>query len=147
MWSLGVLLYTLFSGHFPFQASSMEALGRKVMRGKPDTPLSASEAGQDLVQGMLMVRGEQRISIEQLCAHRWITSSNQLPPVEAGGAAETPWDEAAAAQLQEMGCPVELVKHHLTHDSRNHVVAAYEILLRQPLVDDSGGRPEAQNER
>jgi len=137
MWSTGVLLFTMLAGHFPFQASSMEALGKKVLRGRPDKPLSASAAALDLVQGLLTVKGHLRTTTDQLCSHGWLTTDAGLPPVEAGGDAATRWDDGTAAQLEAMGCPAELTKHHVTHDSRNHVTAAYEILLLEP--DDPAG--------
>jgi len=132
MWSTGVLLYTILAGHFPFQASSMEALGKKVLKGKPDKPLVASASALDLVQGLLTIKPSLRTTTEQLCTHAWMSAEGALPPVVAGGEKETRWDEAVAAQLEQMGCPVELTKHHISHDSRNHVTAAYEILLLEP---------------
>ena len=48
MWSLGVLLYTMLAGHFPFQAESMDALGKKVMKGRADKPLAASAGPAEL---------------------------------------------------------------------------------------------------
>ena len=60
-----------------------------------------------------------------------------LLAVEAGGEAETRWDDGVAAQLEQMGCPLELTKHHITHNSRNHVAAAYEILLLEPTAPPS----------
>ena len=44
MWSLGVLAYTLLAGHFPFQADTMDALGKKVRHGRWDRPLPSSTA-------------------------------------------------------------------------------------------------------
>lgn len=132
MWSTGVLLYTLLAGHFPFQASSMEALGKKVLKGRPDKPLVASPPAVDLTVGLLTVKPSLRSTTEQLCSHAWMVADGTLPVVGGGGAKETRWDEGVAAQLEGMGCPVELTKHHVTHDSRNHVTAAYEILLLEP---------------
>lgn len=137
-----MLLYTLLAGHFPFQASSMEALGKKVLKGKPDKPLVASPSALDLVQGLLTIKPSLRTSTELLCSHAWMAAEAGLPPVGAAGEMQTRWDDRVAAQLEQMGCPVEFTKHHVTNDSRNHVTATYEILLIEAPttgVNASGG--------
>ena len=39
------------------------------------------------------------------------------------------WDLDVGARLERLGCSARVVKHHLHAGSRNHVAAAYEVLL------------------
>jgi serine/threonine protein kinase len=129
MWSLGVLLYTMLAGHFPFQAESMDALGKKVMKGKPDRPLHAPPIATELVHQLLVVRASQRASIEAVCEHFWLAPAAGEPPLDVHGTSATPWDEGVGARLEASGCPLALVHHHVNAGASNHVTAAYEILL------------------
>ena len=129
MWSLGVLLYTMLAGQFPFQADSMEALGKKVMKGKPDRTLRAGASACELVGTMLVVRASQRAPIEAVLQHAWLAPGAAEPPIHVAGASGPTWDEGVAARLEAYGCPRALVQHHVGSGASNHVTAAYECLL------------------
>merc|ERR1712100_320843 len=76
MWSLGVLMYTMLAGHFPFQAESMDALGKKVMKGRPDAVLKASADAVGLITSLLVVRASQRASIDTVCRAPWLAPTD-----------------------------------------------------------------------
>jgi 5'-AMP-activated protein kinase catalytic alpha subunit len=135
VWSLGVLLYTLLNAHFPFQAASMEALGKKVMKGKWDRPLNASAAATALVQSILVVAPHRRATLPEICRSEWVLAGASGPeevvPFEGHAAAQ--WSDDVAAQLDSMGCSAALVKFHVGQDAHNHVTAAYELMLADHL--------------
>ena len=141
IWSLGVLVYTMLAGHFPFNADSMEALGKKVLRGRWDKPLRSSAAAVDLVQAMLVVAAPNRARIGQLCSHTWVlggaASAKEVVPFEGDVAVR--WDEDVGTQLERLGCPSTLLRHHLSQGAQNHVTAAYELLLLSSTGDAAGG--------
>ena len=143
MWSLGVLLYTMLAGQFPFQADSMEALGKKVMKGKPDRSLKASPDANALVHSMLVVRSSQRASIDAVCANTWLAPSQDEPPIDTAGAAGPVWDEHVGARLEAYGCPLALVQHHVQQGASNHVTAAFECLLHAGRSQSSAAGPAA----
>ena len=131
VWSLGVLLYTILCGQFPFQAQSMEALGKKVMRGKWDRPLPASPAATALAQGMMTCSGSRRMKLREVCAHAWVLDGAPAAAavIPLDGATAVEWDDAVAGVLDGMGCSATLVRHHLNAGNQNHVTASYEVLL------------------
>ena len=136
LWSLGVLIYTLLNAHFPFQAASMEALGKKVMRGKWDRPLNASAAASALVHSILTVAPAKRATLDDICRHEWVLAEAARPEdvIPFEGQAAAPWNEEAAAKLDQMGCSAALVKFHVGQDAHNHVTAAYELMLADHLA-------------
>ena len=108
----------------------MEALGKKVMKGKPDKPLRASGPAQELVASMLVVRASQRAGIDQVCEDAWVKPKADEPPLNlCGHPAEVEVDEGVGSRLDAMGCPLTLVQHHVQNGTTNHITAAYEILL------------------
>ena len=50
----------------------MEALGKKVMKGKPDKPLRASDGAAEITGRMLVVRASHRADIDEVCVHSWL---------------------------------------------------------------------------
>ena len=108
------------------------------MRSRARPPSAARLAPPaELVQGLLVVRAGQRLTIQAVCAHPWIAPTHAEPPIDMAGAAATPWEEDVAARLAAYGCPLALVQHHVNTGTTNHVTAAYECLLL--AEDDAQG--------
>eukprot|EP00116_Pleurobrachia_bachei_P002683 sb/3462945/ len=85
IWSLGVLLYTMLSGHTPFALSdtdSPKAILERIGKGEFDMTGrlwdSISEGAKDLIRSMLDVDPRRRISAQKILSHQWITRRDKL---------------------------------------------------------------------
>jgi len=72
IWALGILLYALLTGSFPFRGFDDKDLFKKITRGKYDTPSSMSEGSKSLLEKMLKVSPDQRIIAEQILQDKWL---------------------------------------------------------------------------
>jgi len=96
LWSLGVLLYVLLAGHFPFSnlPTAQAELSRVLER------LKVSKAATAVVQGLLQLDPRRRLKLEAICSHEWLHAegiadrSTKRPRTDS---AERAAEEAVAA--------------------------------------------------
>jgi len=71
VWSLGVCLYVMTTGTFPFVATTYEDLEEKVLFD--DVPLCCGFSDEllHLIRGMLHKDAQQRLSLAQVRQHKW----------------------------------------------------------------------------
>jgi calcium/calmodulin-dependent protein kinase I len=79
MWSVGCIVYLLLSGNLPFMGRSQKELFRKIVAGKYDFEhdnwLQVSDQAKDLVQKMLVLDPEERITAGEAIRHGWLKES------------------------------------------------------------------------
>ncbi|KAL0089474.1 kinase-like domain-containing protein [Phycomyces blakesleeanus] len=89
IWSCGVILYALLTGHLPFDDENIRQLLKKVKSGKYTMPDDISRNAQDLIRRILVVDPTKRLTMEQIMAHPWFRESELMnlsalpvPPTE-----------------------------------------------------------------
>ena len=81
VWSMGVLLYALLCGFLPFEDASLANLYRKIQRGTYYVPDWLSPASVSLLAGLMRVEPTQRLTLDQLRRHPWVTANGVLESV------------------------------------------------------------------
>lgn len=81
MWSLGVIIYILLCGYPPFHEEDQRKLFKTIRQAQYEFDESywstVSETAKDLIRKLLVVDGEQRLTIESLLEHPWLAGSAQ----------------------------------------------------------------------
>ncbi|GMG47196.1 unnamed protein product [Ambrosiozyma monospora] len=73
VWSCGIILFALLTGHLPFDDPNIRKLLMKVQSGKFHLPSNLSSEAKDLITSMLRVNPKDRISISDIPHHPLLT--------------------------------------------------------------------------
>lgn len=81
IWSVGILIFELLTGSAPFTPNKPGASSsdleietkRNILRQKFDFPRDFPPLAKDLVKKILVLRPEDRLSIEQILCHPWLS--------------------------------------------------------------------------
>lgn len=93
VWSLGVMLYTMLVGRYPFHDPDPAALFSKIRRGQCCLPEGLSPKARCLLQSLLRKEPCERLTAAELLAHPWF---HQPPPSSSSSS----W---SSSSLQEVG--------------------------------------------
>ena len=81
IWSSGVLMYCLLSGHFPFRGDDEEEITKKILSGKFEFDIqefnSISDEAKDLISKCLKYNQNKRITIKDALNHRFFDDLKQ----------------------------------------------------------------------
>uniref|UniRef100_A0A182Q6S4 Protein kinase domain-containing protein n=1 Tax=Anopheles farauti TaxID=69004 RepID=A0A182Q6S4_9DIPT len=72
MWSLGVILYTMLVGRYPFNDSEHASLFAKISRGQFTVPDCLSSKARCMIRALLRRDPEERIASEDVLYHPWL---------------------------------------------------------------------------
>ena len=92
MWSVGVILYILLSGTFPFEEDNLfDQIQNAEYSFTGSEWSNISESAKHLVRGLMTLRPELRLSVEQAMTHPWMMNQSFAAPPQ------TPNDNKKAA--------------------------------------------------
>jgi len=76
IWSAGVTLYYILSGTLPFKGSNIQELEKAILRGEFERIRNVSDEANDIIEGMLRIDPEKRLSIDEILKHPWLNKVN-----------------------------------------------------------------------
>ncbi|XP_013409915.1 tribbles homolog 2-like [Lingula anatina] len=76
MWSLGVILYTMLFGRYPFHDTEPSALFRKILRGQYNVPETVSSKARCLIRSLLRQDPSERLTADEVLRHPWFRTGS-----------------------------------------------------------------------
>lgn len=78
IWSIGVCLYVMLTGHLPFGNENLTELHALMLDGSYELPDIMSDSLKDLFTRIFQVKPKKRITIAELWEHEWIAGDVSL---------------------------------------------------------------------
>ena len=78
VWALGVLLFVLLCGCYPFKAQSDRELYKKIQYGQYSIPSHISQGARSLISRILKIDSQKRPSITDILKDNWIVSTDLI---------------------------------------------------------------------
>jgi serine/threonine protein kinase len=158
MWSLGILLYAILCGYFPFRAKNYPDLYRRIARGSFEIPEELSANAKDLIRQLLTMDPYQRLTAPAALKHPWLQAQLASAPDLAKLRLDTPIlisekasddvDEHVLHELEEFGIAREDLMKQILSKTHSATVTLYYLLLDVTLSNrrnGTGNRNKANN--
>ncbi|CAO2601541.1 Sperm motility kinase Z [Lemmus lemmus] len=132
MWSLGIVLYVLVTGHFPYVEPTLEAMHRLVTTSMCPIPYHLSKPCHIIIARLLMVPTWYRITICQLVERPWLAPIQEHVP---------PATEKLLPRVVETMCAIgytcEEIVSSLKHRQPNNLIGTMNIIKYNLSCGDS----------
>ncbi|XP_073524916.1 serine/threonine-protein kinase SIK1 [Phyllobates terribilis] len=131
VWSLGVVLYVLLCGSFPFDGPNLPAVRQRVLDGRFRIPYYMSQDCESLLRRMLVVDPGKRLSIAQIRQHRWFQGAAPQEPILHPDCLSPQPCIQVLAIMQILGIDRERTLQALQNDTYDHYAAIYYLLAER----------------
>eukprot|EP00004_Rigifila_ramosa_P012333 TRINITY_DN2665_c0_g1_i1.p1 TRINITY_DN2665_c0_g1~~TRINITY_DN2665_c0_g1_i1.p1 ORF type:complete len:437 (-),score=79.93 TRINITY_DN2665_c0_g1_i1:5-1132(-) len=93
VWALGVMVYSMLHGSFPFYETSLPLLFQRILAGKYPAPRYGSADAQDMIRRLLTPDPRKRITIPEIRLHPFYLTGAALLAADAAPTAPPPEPE------------------------------------------------------
>lgn len=152
VWSMGVLLFTMTCGSFPWKSKTADYnLMREVINARFTLPEHLSDDIQDLIMSMLKVDPRERCTLEDVIGHKWMVGDPKLPKLNSHSLSQLHDTESinqvVLEELIELGFERGEVVAELLKGNTNPAAAAYNLLLARQARGEGPVVPKASSRR
>ena len=130
IWSLGIVMFGLLTGHLPFVAQNQQILTEKVLKEHPRFPAKMSPAWISLLSRMLEKSPDKRITLDEL-------KNDPLVKRIVCNRPSSALDNEVVALMREKGYCCEHVESDLASHRLTKEISVYRMLLRSKLCSYS----------
>lgn len=135
VWALGVLLFAMMAGTFPFKGITDKDLYRKIMKGTFEVPDFVPLKAKTLIKRMIHVDPLRRPSCQDILSDPWLTNTRcSMPPTEEH-----------SAPLSERHLAEALVRAEARATGRPLSVISPKYVSRTPSCQGFAHRYEKEN--
>lgn len=134
VWSLGVILYTMVTGLFPWNGKDPQQQLQNALKGRCKLPEYLSEECGNLIKRMLEPDPKQRATIAEIRLHPWTNTGYLMPPPsclpERPRVRITEVDHKILKQLEILGFPFEVSENCILNNKKTtQSYVLYHLLL------------------
>eukprot|EP00004_Rigifila_ramosa_P025750 TRINITY_DN7789_c0_g1_i1.p1 TRINITY_DN7789_c0_g1~~TRINITY_DN7789_c0_g1_i1.p1 ORF type:complete len:545 (-),score=123.44 TRINITY_DN7789_c0_g1_i1:32-1537(-) len=150
IWALGVILYFMTHGRFPFEHENGETLLQLIEEGHFECDPRLPPLLQDLIKNMIVVDVQKRFTIDQVIAHPWVARDGRRRP--PAGRTQTPTSlqlRSDVLQLIEksgLGTQQQAIES-LSQQRFDSLYAAYQLLHQRIEADEYAQQQAYQQQR
>ncbi|XP_035297621.1 sperm motility kinase X-like isoform X2 [Cricetulus griseus] len=142
IWSMGVVLYTMVTGRFPFEAKTYSQMKEKMLHPKYSLPSMLSQSIVNLIVQLFTVNPEQRPKICDIMQHQWLKGSEELSKLESSsGTQPSKPTPSIVVAMWAMGYNAKDIRETLREKRFNSIMATYLILKHQLPWRDNRSHP------
>ncbi|SCV00312.1 LAMI_0G04214g1_1 [Lachancea mirantina] len=134
VWSCGIVLFALLTGHLPFNDDNIKRLLLKVQSGRYKMPQNISPEAKNLISRILIVDPIKRITVDQILAHPLLTKYGSKTKPESSKSKNNRPSNISLTKKEDIDDTILQNLQILWHGaSKDHIVSQ---LLKEELTDE-----------
>ncbi|OHS95595.1 hypothetical protein TRFO_38322 [Tritrichomonas foetus] len=102
VWSLGIILYVMITGKFPFEGENIRKLSKAVMTKEPNYPLEIPKNIIALIKGMLAKDPKKRLTIDTILGCSYIKKFLHSHPLKTDRSTKLLSEDDRSAIVQDL---------------------------------------------